>query len=141
MLIFTQFKNFFSRGATFINCFQIFKWIARESLLLRVHGVHKQSGISVQINNLPTQGLEIILIQRCFNVTTLKQCCTNVISTPCLQGNSLETYQENIHTGVERFNLSKITKFIFIALHLMKLLKLPKSAIPLKRLWIGASAS
>ena len=32
--------------------------------------------------------------------------------------------------GVEGCNLSKITKFIFIALHLMKLPKLPKSVIP-----------
>ena len=29
MLIFTQLKNSFSQGVTFINCFQIFKWVAR----------------------------------------------------------------------------------------------------------------
>ena len=32
--------------------------------------------------------------------------------------------------GVEGCNLSKITKFIFIALHLIKLPRLPKSVIP-----------
>ena len=52
MLIFTQFKNSFFQGATFINCFWIFKWIAREFLLHNVHGVHKQTGTGVQINNL-----------------------------------------------------------------------------------------
>ena len=74
MLLFTQFKNGFFQGATFINCFRIFKWIVRESLLHKVHGVHKQTGIGVQINNLKTWGVEITLIQCCFNVTTLKQC-------------------------------------------------------------------
>ena len=73
MLIFTQFKNSFSQGETFFNCFRIFKWIARESLSHKVHGVHKQAGIGIQINNLQTQGVEITLIQCCFNVTTLKQ--------------------------------------------------------------------
>ena len=29
MLIFTQLKNNFSQGVTFINCIQIFKWVAR----------------------------------------------------------------------------------------------------------------
>ena len=94
----------------------------------------------VQINNLQTQGVEITLIQCCFNVTTLKQRWTNVIFTPCLQGNCLETYQENIHNRVEGGNLNKITKFIFIALHLMKFPKLPKSVNPTRRLWIVARA-
>ena len=101
MLLFTQFKNGFFQGATFINCFRIFKWIVRESLLHKVHGVHKQTGIGVQINNLQTLGVEITLIQCCFNVTTLKQRWTNVISTPCLQAICLETYQEIIHTEVQ----------------------------------------
>ena len=141
MLIFTKFKNAFFLGATFINCFRIFKWMARGSLLHRVYGVHRKAGIGVQINNLETQEVLITLIQFCFNVTTLKQRWTNVISTSCLQSNCLETYQENIYNGVEGCNLSKTTKFNFIALHLMKPPKLPKSFIPLKRLWIVASTS
>ena len=136
MLLFTQFKNSFFRGVTFINCFRIFKWIVRGSLLHKVHGVHKQIGIDVQINNLQTRGVEITLIQCCFNVTTLKQRWTNVISTPCLQGIYLETCQENIHNKVQGCNLCKITKFTSIALHLLKLPKLPKSVIPVKHLWI-----
>ena len=83
ILIFTQFHSFF-QGATFINCFRIFKWIARESFLHRVHGVHKQAGISVQINNLEIQTAEITLIQCYFNVTTRKQRWTNVIATPVI---------------------------------------------------------
>ena len=74
----------------------------QENLFLhKVHGVHKQTGIDVQINNMQTQGVEIPLIQCCFNDTTLKQRRNNVIYTPCLQGNCLETYQENIHNEVE----------------------------------------
>ena len=42
-------------------------------MLHRVPGVHKQAGISAQINTLQTQGVEITLIQCCFNVTRLKQ--------------------------------------------------------------------
>ena len=72
------------------------------------------------------------LIQFCFYVSTLKQRRTNVISTPCLEGNCLETYQENIHNGVEGCNLSKVAKFIFISLYLMKPPKLSKSFIPPK---------
>ena len=134
-------RTVFFQGATFINCFQIFKWIGRGSLLHRVYGVHRQAGIGVQINNLKTQGVVITLIQFCFNITPLKQRWTNVISTPCWQGNCLEMYQENIHSGVEGCNLSKITTFIFIAFHLMKFPKLSKSFIPPKRLWIFTSAS
>ena len=67
----------------------------------------------VQINNLQTQGVEITLIQCCFNVTTLKQRWANVTSTPCLLGNCLEKYQENIHNWVEGYNLSKIRKIYF----------------------------
>ena len=72
MLLFTQFKNSFFQGATFINCFLIFKWIVRESLLYKVLGVHKQTVIDVQINNLQTLKVKITLIQCCFNVATLK---------------------------------------------------------------------
>ena len=57
ILIFTQLKNSFFQGATFINCFLVFKWIARESLLYRVHCVQRQAGIGVQINNQQTQGV------------------------------------------------------------------------------------
>ena len=39
MLLFTQFKSSFFQGVTFINCFRIFKWIVKESLLHKVHGV------------------------------------------------------------------------------------------------------
>ena len=141
MLIFTKFKNGFFLGATFINCFRIFKWMSRESLLHRVYGVHRKAGIGVQINNLETQEVLITLIQFYFNVKTLKQRWTNVISTSCLQGNCLETYQENIYNGVEECNLSKTAKFNFIALHLMKPPKSAKSYILLKRLWIVASTS
>ena len=56
ILIFTQFKNSFFQRATFVKCFRMFKWIARESLLHKVHGVHKQTDIGVQVNNLQTQG-------------------------------------------------------------------------------------
>ena len=73
--------------------------------------------------------------------TALRLLRYNVTSTPCLQGNCLETYQENIHNGVEGYNLSEITKFIFIALHLMKLPKFPKSVIRRRRLRIVASVS
>ena len=73
MLTLLKFKDSFSEGATFSNCFRIFKWITRESLLHRVPSVHKQAGIGVQINPLQTQGVEITLIQCCFNVTTVKQ--------------------------------------------------------------------
>ena len=69
--------------------------------------------MSVQINNLQTQGLEMNLIQCCFNVPTLKQRWANVTSTPCLLGNCLKTYQENIHNRVEGYNLSKNTKVYF----------------------------
>ena len=62
MLLFTQFKSSFFQGATFINCFRIFEWIVRESLLHEAHGVHIQTGIGVQINNLQTRGVEITLI-------------------------------------------------------------------------------
>ena len=137
ILIFAQFKSSFFEGVTSINCFQIFKWIAREFLLHRAHGVHRQSSIGVQINNLEHRGLvEITLIHCFFNFTTLKQRWTNVIFTPCFQGNCLETYQENIHNRVEGCILSK-----FIALHLMKLPKLTKSVIPPKRLWTVVSVS
>ena len=64
---------FFKEQLTFSNCFQIFKWIARESFLHRVPVVHKQTAIGVQINTLQTKGVEITLIQCCFNVTMLKQ--------------------------------------------------------------------
>ena len=73
MLIFTKFKNSFFRGATFSNCFRIFKWVTKESPLHGTPGVHKQAGAGIQINTLQTQGVEISLIQCCFNVTTLKQ--------------------------------------------------------------------
>ena len=58
MLIFTQFKNSFLQGLTksFTNI-RIFKWIAREFLLHKLHGVHDQAGIGVQINSLQTQGV------------------------------------------------------------------------------------
>ena len=72
---------------------------------------------------------------------TLKQRWANVTSTPCLQGNCLETYQENIHNGVEGYNLSETTKFILIALPLMQLPKFPKSVIPPKHLRIVVSVS
>ena len=52
MLIFTQFKNSFFQGATFINCFRVFKWTGREFPLHRVHRVFSQAGTDVQINNL-----------------------------------------------------------------------------------------
>ena len=80
MLIFTIFKSSFFPGATFFYCSRIFKWIARESLLHRVPGVHEQDGIGVQINILQIQGVKIIFIQCCFKVTTLKQRRTKVIS-------------------------------------------------------------
>ena len=48
-----------------------------------------------------------------FNVTTLKQRLANVISSPCLLGNCLETYKESIHNRVEGYSLSKITKICF----------------------------
>ena len=102
----------------------------RISFTQGTHGVHKEVGIDVLINILQTQGFEITLIQCCLIVTTLKQRWTKVISTPCLQGNCLETHQENIHNEVEGCNLSKITKFIFMALHLLKLPKLPKPSFP-----------
>ena len=140
MLIFTQFKNsFFFQGEAFFNRFRIFKWILQENPFYIGHPVFMN--MSVQINNLQTQWVEITLIQCCFIVTTLKQRWANVTSTPCLQGNYQERYQENIHNRVDGYNLSKITKFVFIALHLMKLLKLPRSVIPPKRLRIVASAS
>ena len=101
MLLFTQFKNSFFQGATFINCFRIFKWIVRESRLHKVHSVHKQTGIGIQINNLQTREVEITLIQCCFNVTRLKQHWTNITSIPSLQGICLETYQENIRNEVQ----------------------------------------
>ena len=143
ILIFAQFKSSFFEGVTSINCFQIFKWIAREFLLHRAHGVHRQASIGVQINNLEHRGLvEITLIHCFFNFTTLKQRWTNVIFTPCFQGNCLETYQENIHNRVEGCNLSKITKFIFITLRLLwNKPKLPKSVTFPKCLWIDASTS
>ena len=37
----------FFQGVSFINCFWIFKWVAGESLLHRVHGAHRQVGIGV----------------------------------------------------------------------------------------------
>ena len=73
MLIFKQFKNSLFQGATFTNCLGIFKWIARESLLHRVHGVHRKDGIGVQINNRQTQVFETTLIHCYFSVATLKQ--------------------------------------------------------------------
>ena len=61
MLIFTRLKNSFFQGATFLNCFLFFKWVAREFFLHRVHGVHRQAGIGIQINNLQTQRVEITM--------------------------------------------------------------------------------
>ena len=66
MLIFTKYRKTCFQGATFSNCFQIFKWIAKESLLHRVPGVHKQAAIGVQINTRKTQEVEITLIQSFF---------------------------------------------------------------------------
>ena len=111
MLIFTQFKDSFFHGASFINCFQILKWTLQENSFFLGYPV--LINLSVQINDLQTQGVEITLIQCCFNVTTLKQRWANVTSTPCLLGNCLEKYQENIHNWVEGYNLSKITKIYF----------------------------
>ena len=82
ILLFTQLKNSFFQWATFINCFRVFKWIVRESRLHRVHGVQRQAGIGVQINNQQTQG-------------------SNNLNSTCLHGNCLERYQENIHNRVE----------------------------------------
>ena len=111
---------------------------ARESLLHRVPGAHKNE----RSNKLPANtggwdNLNLMLFQRHDAEIVL----SNVTSTPCLQGNCLETYQENIHNGVEGYNLSEITEFIFIALHLMKLPNFFKSVIPPKRLRIVASVS
>ena len=111
MLIFTQFKDSFFHGAAFINCFRILKWTLQENSFFL--GYPELINLSVQINDLQTQGVEITLIQCCFNVTTLKQRWANVTSTSCLLGNCLEKYQENIHNWVEGYNLSKITKIYF----------------------------
>ena len=70
MLIFTQYKGSFLHGAAFINCFRIFKWTLQENSFYLGYPVF--INVSVQINNLQTQGVEITLIQCCFNVTTLK---------------------------------------------------------------------
>ena len=59
--IFTKFNNIFFQGVTFSNCFQFFKWIARETPLHRVPGIHKLGAIGIQINTLQTQELEITL--------------------------------------------------------------------------------
>ena len=72
-ILITKFKNRFFQRDTFSNWFWIFKWLAREWLLHRVRGVYKQALIGTQINTLQIQGVEITLIQCCFNVTTLKQ--------------------------------------------------------------------
>ena len=58
--IYTIEEQFF-QGVSFINCFWIFKWVAGESLLHRVHGVQIQVGIGVRINNLQTQVVETTL--------------------------------------------------------------------------------
>ena len=62
MLKFTKFKKTFFQLVTFSNFLRIFQWISRESLLHRVHGVHKQAGLGAQINTLQTQGVEMTLI-------------------------------------------------------------------------------
>ena len=111
MLIFTQYKDSFFHGAVFINCFQIFKWTLQENSFYLGYPVF--INMSVQTNNLQTQTVEITLIQCCFNVMMLKQHWANVTSTPCLLGNCLEMYHENIHNGVEGYSLSKITKIYF----------------------------
>ena len=140
MVIFTQFKNsFFFKEKVSLTAFGFLNGFFQENPCDVGYPVFMN--MSVQINNLQTQWVEITLIQCCFIVTTLKQRWANVTSTPCLQGNYQERYQENIHNRVDGYNLSKITKFIFIALHLMKLPKLPKSVIPPKHLRIVASAS
>ena len=71
-LIFKKFNNCLIQGTTFSKCFWILS-IGKESPLIRVSGVPKQASFSVQINILQTQGVEITLIQCCFNVTTLNQ--------------------------------------------------------------------
>ena len=111
MLIFTQFKENFFQGAAFINCYRIFKWTLQDNPFCV--GYPLFINISVKINNLQTQRVEITLVQCLFIVTTLKQRLANVTCTPCLLGNCLETYKENIHNGVEGCILSKITKIYF----------------------------
>ena len=111
MLIFTQFKDNFFQGAAFINCYRIFKWTLQDNPFYVGYPVF--INMSVKINNLQTQRVEITLIQCLFNLTTLKQRLANVISSPCLLGNCLETYKKNIHNRVEGYSLSKITKICF----------------------------
>ena len=140
MLIFTQYKGSFLHGAAFINCFRIFKWTLQENSFYLGYPVF--INVSVQINNLQTQGVEITLIQCCFNVTTLKQRLANVTSTPCWLGTCVETYQEKNHNGVERYNVSKITKIIFhFYTSSNETSNYPNSSLPPKRLWIVESAS
>ena len=107
MSIFTKFKNSFFQGTTFSNCVWIFKRIAKESLLHRVPGVHKQVGIADQVNTLQTQWIEITLIQCCFNITTLKQRWINIISTGCACG--VISQKRTRKTFAMACNLSKIT--------------------------------
>ena len=116
MLIFAKFKTSFFQLTTFSNCFRIFKWIAKESLSHRVPGVHKQASIDVQINTLQkTQGFDVTLIQCCFNVTTLKQRWTNVISTPCVC--RVIVWKRTRKTFTMGCNLSKITSENLFSLH------------------------
>ena len=61
LLIFTKFNNSFFQGVTSSNYFHFFKWIARESLLHKVPGIHKLADTGIQINTLQTQKLEITL--------------------------------------------------------------------------------
>ena len=68
---------------------------------------HKQAAIGVQISTMQTQGVEITLIQCCFNVTTLKQRWTNVISTLCVC--KVTVWKRTRKTFTMGCNLSKIT--------------------------------
>ena len=60
MLIFTKYKDCFFHGAAFINCFRIFKWTLQENSFYLGFPVFKN--MSVQINNVQTQGVEITLM-------------------------------------------------------------------------------
>ena len=59
MLIFAQFKNSVFQGAAFFNCFRIFKWILQDKPFYIGYTVF--INMSVQINNLQTQAVEITL--------------------------------------------------------------------------------
>ena len=131
ILVFTKSKNsVFFQGQFWLTASEFLNGLEGNPFLRRVHDVHRQAGVGIQISKLYTQGVEITynsMLFQCHDAEIITLFLTRVCRVIVWK------HEENIHSRVRRCNLSKIRKLIFIALHLMKLLKLPKSCYSPKR--------